>query len=160
MEGTLSDHYGKMAEKHFECSLIVCIDTWLGTTKAWTDPDKFGNTLYRHAGYPSVYYQFLHNVIENNADDIIVPLPLPGTMGASYMQEKKATPDLVFIDGCHDYHCVLADVLAWYPVVKTGGTLFGDDVDMQPVKQGVHDAVEKLGVTFTIIGRYWCVQKL
>lgn len=37
--------------------------------------------------------------------------------------------DAVLIDGDHDYHPVLADIMAWQFKVKPGGYLAGDDVD-------------------------------
>lgn len=36
--------------------------------------------------------------------------------------------DFVYIDGNHDYKYVLQDLKAWYPKVKYGGYLCGDDV--------------------------------
>jgi hypothetical protein len=36
--------------------------------------------------------------------------------------------DFVYIDGNHDYKYVLEDLKAWYPKIKTGGYLCGDDV--------------------------------
>jgi hypothetical protein len=38
------------------------------------------------------------------------------------------TLDYVYIDGNHDYSYVLQDILHWYPKVKIGGFLNGDDV--------------------------------
>jgi hypothetical protein len=36
--------------------------------------------------------------------------------------------DFVYIDGNHDYKYVIEDLKAWYPKVKVGGYLCGDDV--------------------------------
>jgi hypothetical protein len=36
--------------------------------------------------------------------------------------------DYVYIDGNHDYKYVLNDLKAWYPKIKVGGYLCGDDV--------------------------------
>ena len=36
--------------------------------------------------------------------------------------------DFVYIDGNHDYKFVLNDIMLWYPKVKVGGYLTGDDV--------------------------------
>ena len=36
--------------------------------------------------------------------------------------------DFVYIDGNHDYKYVLSDLSAWYPKVKPGGFVCGDDV--------------------------------
>ena len=58
-------------------------------------------------------------------DDVVVPLPLPSVMGALFLEKLKLErttdtdgPDLVFIDACHDYVCVLGDILRWYSVVR------------------------------------------
>jgi hypothetical protein len=37
--------------------------------------------------------------------------------------------DAVLIDGDHDYEPVLADLRAWYPKIKRGGWIAGDDCD-------------------------------
>lgn len=37
------------------------------------------------------------------------------------------TFDIVYIDASHDYESVMADLQAWYPKVKKGGIISGDD---------------------------------
>jgi Methyltransferase domain len=39
------------------------------------------------------------------------------------------TLDWVYIDGNHTYECVLEDLRSWYPKVRPGGLLAGDDYD-------------------------------
>jgi hypothetical protein len=59
-------------------------------------------------------------------EDVVVPLPLPSAMGALFLDKLKLEsnnedidgPDLVFIDACHDYVCVLDDILRWYSIVR------------------------------------------
>jgi hypothetical protein len=46
--------------------------------------------------------------------------------------------DVVYIDGNHDYSYVLKDITAWYPKVKQGGFLNGDDVYSTDLNE--HDA--------------------
>lgn len=45
--------------------------------------------------------------------------------------------DVVFIDGDHEYASVKADIAAWYPKVKRGGWIGGDDWMMKPVSRAV-----------------------
>lgn len=135
----------KMRELHAEgeCLMLVSVDTWLGTTHAWHNEDMEnpidGNDLHLRNGYPSVYYQFLHNIMSAKVDDMVIPLPLPGTMGALYVEQKKARPDTVYLDGCHDEICVLQDIQGWFPLVRDGGYLMGDDYN----RPGVQNAVKR-----------------
>jgi hypothetical protein len=67
-------------------------------------------------------------------------LRLPSLEAALLVPDRSF--DLVFIDAIHLYEDVLADVHAWLPKVKEGGTLAGDDYS--PAFQGVIDAVNEL----------------
>jgi predicted O-methyltransferase YrrM len=49
-------------------------------------------------------------------------------------------PDLVFLDGAHDYESVRADIRAWRPRVRAGGVLAGHDRD----RPGVRAAIDEL----------------
>lgn len=46
--------------------------------------------------------------------------------------------DAVLIDGDHDYGPVYADITSWWPRLKSGGYLAGDDVD--PMFEGCEEA--------------------
>ena len=61
------------------------------------------------------------------------------------------TIDFVFIDAEHTFDACLADMEAWYPVIRKGGMLCGHDYSMTPVKKAVTKfAVERnLEVTKT-----------
>lgn len=52
---------------------------------------------------------------------------------------KDESIDFIFIDASHDYDNVLADIKAWYPKLKPGGMIAGDDY--AGCWQGVIDAV-------------------
>ena len=54
--------------------------------------------------------------------------------------------DFVFVDAGHYYNEVLADLRAWWPKVKTGGYLFGHDIDNPDssfADWGVREAAEE-----------------
>eukprot|EP01083_Nonionella_stella_P144720 452327_1 len=128
----MRQHYSKSMHND-ECIMLICVDTWLGATTVWENTDMehpaLGQTLYLRNGYPSVYYQFLYNIIDEHVEDIVVPLPLPGVMGAIFLNRKNARPDTIFIDGCHDEICVRQDLESWFPLLSASGAgiLFGDD---------------------------------
>lgn len=52
--------------------------------------------------------------------------------------------DFVYIDAAHDYEHVKQDIEAWYPKVRAGGVLCGDDYyHMRSGNTGVIDAVDE-----------------
>jgi hypothetical protein len=53
--------------------------------------------------------------------------------------------DVVYIDGCHEYACVVDDIKAWLPKVRPGGVLCGHDYGEQclDVIRAVDDALGK-----------------
>lgn len=56
----------------------------------------------------------------------------------------------VSVDGGHDYESVRADLYNYWPKVKQGGLLMGDDYDTNPaygVKRAVNEFCEDLGLT-------------
>lgn len=159
----------KEANPSTNCFQLICVDTWLGTTRAWYNPDMEnpadGNDLHLRNGYPSVYYQFLTNMMTQQVDNVVVPLPLPSVMGAIFLQQKGVEVDLVYIDGCHDEECVYQDIEQWWKVVRTGGVLFGDDYNRPGVKNAVARYCQQAGggcVVDTVMSssRTWVMKKL
>jgi predicted O-methyltransferase YrrM len=53
----------------------------------------------------------------------------------------KAAIDFLFIDGCHHYEAVMADLRAWVPLVRDGGTVCGHDY--WPENKSVMHAVDE-----------------
>lgn len=47
--------------------------------------------------------------------------------------------DLVYIDGDHTYEGVVKDLAGWYPKVKKGGVICGDDIGWPGVKKAVDE---------------------
>jgi len=69
-----------------------------------------------------------------------------------------ASLEFCFIDASHDYESVKADILAWLPKIRPGGTLAGHDYDSE-TDPGVVQAVnECLAGRFFVFGRCWIVR--
>lgn len=51
---------------------------------------------------------------------------------------------LVYVDACHSYECVKADIRAWWPKLKSGGVIAFHDYEMSHygVKQAVTEFVQ------------------
>lgn len=61
--------------------------------------------------------------------------------------------DLVYIDGDHTYEGVVKDLAAWYPKVKKGGVICGDDIGWPGVKQAVDEFFIRLKKEYHIISK-------
>lgn len=55
--------------------------------------------------------------------------------------------DFVYIDGNNDYSYVLEDLNAWYPKIKKGGYLCGDDVYSQSLSE--HDSTGNITMVWS-----------
>jgi cephalosporin hydroxylase len=65
----------------------------------------------------------------------------------------RETLDFVYIDACHSYECVKADIKAWAPKLKPGGIIaFHDYLAMEyGVNRAVHEFALQHGVTVNTI---------
>jgi hypothetical protein len=50
-----------------------------------------------------------------------------------------ASIDFVWVDAGHEYEDVIADLRAWWPKIKPGGVIGGDDLPMDGVKKAVEE---------------------
>lgn len=114
------------------------VDTWQGSQEHQNDLEIKEGTLF--------------NVFKQNL------APVEGTFTSLQMtslaaaeQYADASLDFVFIDASHEYDDVKADIEAWLPKVKPGGTLAGDDTDWP----GVRKAITELLPNRTERGAYW-----
>ena len=58
-------------------------------------------------------------------------------------QFQNNSLDWVYIDACHEYHDVLDDLRRWYPKLKSGGILSGDDYnEIDAVLKGCKQAID------------------
>jgi SAM-dependent methyltransferase len=126
-------HMAKLIKRFGLQTEIGCVDTFLGSLECWGggelkyDP-KFLRLKY---GLPQFYYQFLANVVYAGVQDIITPLPMTSEIAAALLLENKIQADMVYVDASHNYSGVIRDMDAYWPVVKPGGFMFGDDFALE-----------------------------
>lgn len=124
----------RMAEKlkaQSADSRILCVDTWLGAAEFWDspkDPERY-EALELKNGFPSVFYQFLANVLHAGLEHTVIPFPQTSANAAVWLKKRKVTSKLIYIDGSHEEADVYADLTAYWPILELGGIMFGDDYD-------------------------------
>ena len=143
---------------------LVCIDTWLGAPEFWTwgllDRSR-GGSLRPRFGLPTVYYTFLANVFRQGLQGVVAPLPISSVQGAQVLAHYGCAADAVYVDGAHEHDAVLADLNAYWPLVRPGGVIFGDDYCAE--WPGVVAAVEAFAaarrLSVEVRGIVWFVSK-
>ncbi|WP_458094687.1 class I SAM-dependent methyltransferase [Roseomonas sp. WA12] len=122
---------------------IVCVDTWLGNWQHWKRTEGTGSRadLRMRNGFPTLYFQFLSNVIATGHQARITPLPLTGVAAAKLFAAYRLRPDLIYIDGDHEYESVIGDLRGWLPLLNEGGMLIGDDHDFSGVSAAVREVM-------------------
>lgn len=104
---------------------ILCIDTWLGGIDHW---EKVPEKLRFHFGRPSLYYQFLGNIIEKGVSDLVVPLTLDSLNAARLLKLLNLYPSMVYVDASHEGGDVLRDYEAYWELLVPGGIMLVDDL--------------------------------
>ena len=144
---------------------VLAVDTWLGATDWWGDgraylsgvgarkelllgqrPIPMTDLLFEN-GHPSIYRHFLSNVVHAGVQDRVVPFPIPSTQAARFLAQRKISADLIHIDGSHEYSEVTADLKLWWPIVRAGGVLMGDDYFASDIRQAFTEFARRENVT-------------
>lgn len=128
---------------------IVCVDTWLGSPEHFLRkdrPDGWDSLRMRH-GYPQLYYQFLANVLHHGHEDMIVPLPQTSDNAAIILERIKVPVDILYVDAAHEHLPVLQDLRSYWPLLRDGGVLIGDDFKYPDVARAAHDFARERGLT-------------
>lgn len=114
-----------------------CVDTWEGSAEHRDQRSPFFvREILEDPNY--LYNEFVKN---------IAPVAhLIRTIRRSSLEASRLyldrSIDFVFIDAGHDYESVRDDIRAWFPKVKKGGVIAGDDYGGQ--WDGVEKAVSEL----------------
>lgn len=139
---------------------LVCIDTFLGSWEHWEKGTGTAPVAFRN-GRPVLYEQFMANVMKHGLEGVITPLPLDSGNAATLLSMLEVQAGLIYVDADHEYDGVLADLEAYWPLVKPGGVLLGDDFvqEWPGVIRAVCDFSEKVGVHYVTVEEKWYMQK-
>jgi len=90
-------------------------------------------------------------------------------MKMTSFEASKIVPnnlDFVYIDGAHDYNNNMLDLEIWYPKVRIGGIIGGDDYVIPSVIEAVRDFGTDHGLKFEIASyvaphplEYWLIKE-
>jgi len=143
-------------------SKIICVDTWLGALEFI---DRLKHTPERDLklvnGYPTIYYQFLSNVVLSEVQEYILPFPNTSNIAYNYFHNNSIKADLIYIDGSHEYEDVKKDIDNYYNLLNNKGIIFGDDYyNFVGVQKAVTEFCLKNKCEFSIQeNNFWIIKK-
>lgn len=123
------------------CTKFLCIDPWV-RQEDYDDPANVG------------YVEQERRYAE--AQRVLSPFPqveIIRSFSLSAANRQTEALDFVYLDGRHDELSVMADIRAWWPLVRSGGVLAGHDYvdEFEGLRFGVKRAVDRfaeaLGLT-------------
>lgn len=117
----------KLYSKHG--GMVVCIDQWLSFLESLENKKWVHKTMEKALKKNKIHNLFLHNILCSKHDDIVVTFKGPSQQTLSMLKSNQV--DIVFIDGNHSYSAVLNDLENSVPLIKEGGIVCGDDLELQ-----------------------------
>jgi hypothetical protein len=123
---------------------FFAVDHWRGSDEAAhrADPDLAAGRLYD---------VFLSNIAPIR--DRVTPLRSDSSQAAAKFEEGSV--DFIYVDAEHTYAGVTRDLEAWWPRLRSGGVIAGDDWDFQDENHanefGIRRAVEQFAGRFGIV---------
>jgi hypothetical protein len=120
--------------------VIYCVDTWLGSYEHWRKDfcDMLNLFGFYENGISGLYDQFVKNIILNDLHNNVVPIPCTSNVGCELLKFNNVKADFIYIDASHEAEDVYNDIKRYYPLLKDGGIMFGDDYPWDSVKAGVN----------------------
>ena len=159
-KGASAIHMADMAKSLELEFVILCVDTWLGSPIHWKTAEYRKELGIEH-GYPTIYFEFLRNVIASGCAENILPLPLTSGLASRWLLELSLQADIIYIDADHEALSVYTDMIDYWNLVRPGGVMFGDDyiADWPGVVQAVQKFGAKISQTPLIFEEKWLFKK-
>ena len=90
------------------------------------------------------YEKFKENCQAFIEGGIVTPLKTRSDDANTLARFKDNHFQGIIIDGAHEYEPVMEDILHWWPKLKDGGSMIGDDMSLASVQQAVQDTFGKM----------------
>lgn len=124
---------------------LYCVDTWQGTILS-------NGHRMKSQRLTTLYQQFLSNIKHANLTHKIIPIRMESMEAANALDIMA---DLIYIDAAHDTQSVMKDIYGWYPHLKQGGVMTGDDWHWKTVQIAVRECAETLKKKVCYEDNFW-----
>ncbi|MCH9614504.1 MAG: hypothetical protein SP1CHLAM54_15350 [Chlamydiia bacterium] len=135
--------------------VVYAVDHWKGSAEH-QNPSR--TDIYPKL--PTLYQQFLSNVIRTGLYKKIIPMRMTTQEAAEVID---VIPDLIFVDASHDFDSVVADLELWFPFIQGHGIILGDDWNWGapdfPVRRAVQFFAQKYGMKARNYDSCWWIEE-
>ncbi|CAF1103702.1 unnamed protein product [Didymodactylos carnosus] len=145
-------------DKKYENVTILCIDTWLGGLEHWLETGQH-RLMSVHGGRPTVYEQFVANIVDMKLTEMILPFSTTSILGARFLQQHKFFPQLIYFDSAHLPGETLVELELYWQLLQPGGILFGDDWGWDSVRCDVLRFIDTNRLKIAVKQNSWSIQK-
>ena len=104
--------------------------------------EPHANIIEQHGG--NFFKAFTDNMEKARVSDYVKPMKMSSKEAASNFEDRSIS--FLMIDASHKYEDVVEDIEAWFPKLKLGGIISGDDYDWHEVEQAARDTLGVLGL--------------
>lgn len=125
----------------------------------WVNKVVWNHLSVSDDGRPTVYYQFLRNMIERNLTRTVLPVSMTSIIGARFLRTFVFRPQIIYLDSAHEQGETLVELVLYWNLLRDGGILFGDDWSWQTVRCDVKKFSYMRNINLTLTGNTWILQK-
>ncbi|CAF1518183.1 unnamed protein product [Rotaria sp. Silwood1] len=150
---------GNVLKNAYPRAFLLCIDTWLGDLNMWVNKVVWKHLSVTEDGRPTVYYQFLANIIQQNLTNVILPVSMSSIIGARFLQTYQFRPQLIYLDSAHEQGETLIELALYWNILRSGGILFGDDFSWLSVRCDLKKFAYMRRLTIEHLNGTWLLKK-
>lgn len=110
---------------------FYCVDTWEGSEEHLDESSSTYEPLLKKPN--GLYEKFLENI--QPVKSMVNPIRSTSVEASKLFDDNSL--DFIMVDGAHDYKSVKEDLEHWYPKLRVGGVIAGDDFPWDGVKSAV-----------------------
>ncbi|CAF1524963.1 unnamed protein product [Adineta ricciae] len=157
--GNSAIRMGSILKQSYPDSFLLCIDTWLGDLSMWINKVVWNHLSVSEDGRPTVYYQFLENILNANLTDTVLPASMTSLTGARFLRTFRFHPQIIYLDSSHEQGETLIELTLYWNLLEAGGILFGDDWTWAAVRCDVKKFAHIHKLQIEIVKNIWILKK-